>query len=169
MKSNFKNTMLILSGLVILSFTACEKDSDSDPKVDEIVGEWTITSSSYTATINDVDMIQYFMDAFEVSQEIAESITDEFYEDITGTANFKADGTYIMTSNGSTDNGSYKMNADNTKITMDEGTDYEMVMNVSTLTSSKLELSYTETDMEDMDEDGTMDILKMTITLIFSK
>lgn len=168
-KSIFKNTLLILMGLVVLTFTSCDKDSDGDKNADNILGVWTITSSSFDATINDVDIIQYFMDAFGVSQAIAESITEDFYEDITGTANFKADGTYTMTTNGSVDNGTYKMSADNSKMTMDEGTVDEITVNIVTLTSTKLELSFTETEVEDMDEDGIDDTLKMTITLVFTK
>lgn len=168
-KTIFRNTLLILMGLVVLTITSCEKDSDGDTKANEIIGVWTISSSTFEGTINGVDIVQYFMDAFGVSQAVAESFTADFYEEITGTANFKADGTYTMTTNGSTDNGSYKLSADGKKLTLDEGTVDELIIDVATLTSSKMEFSFTETEVSDMDEDGTDDTLIMTISLVLTK
>jgi len=156
-------------GLVVLTFTSCEKDSTSDPKVESIVGLWTISESSFDATINDVDMIPYIMDAFGVTQELAETFTQEYFQEITGTANFKEDGNYTMATNSKTNTGTYKLNADNTKVTMDEGTADEMILDIVSLSSSKLELSFTETEVKDIDNDSFDDTIIVIITLVCTK
>lgn len=177
-KSILKNSLLILMGLVVLTFTSCEKDSDTTPepevKVNKIIGTWTIESTSVELEINDLDLIQYFIQIFGLSQAEAEYFATEFIgsaieEDVTGTASFKEDGSYTMITNGETQNGTYKMSDDNSKMTMDEDTADEIIFDIITLTSTKLEFSFTETEVDDFDEDGTADTLKINVSMVLTK
>lgn len=168
-KKIFKIKNLILMGLVVFILSACEKDKDSDTNANNIIGIWTITSSTFDATINGESIVQYLMEALGLDQTQAEAMASLFISPFTGTIDIKSDGTYTSVIEGETESGTWELSSDNKKLTLDAGTPDESVMDVVVLTSSNLEVSYSETSMEDMDEDGTPETMIIEIDLKLTK
>jgi|GEM_PF-1951048 len=161
-----KSVLLLLIPIFILA--SCKKDDDSDGKNKELIGKWTITSSESEITINGTDIVEFFMTELELSQSDAEMYAALFDYDMSGTIEFKSDGTYETITDGDTDNGTWELNGD--ILTLDKGTGDEVDADVITLTSSQLVFEISETDSSgDIDEDGTNDTMVIKIKLTCSK
>jgi hypothetical protein len=152
---------LIFIGLVFFILAACQKDNESSNVNNDIIGNWTISSSTINATVNDIPILQYFTDELEMDQSMAEEMASEYITPVSGTIEIKNDGTYVSITNGESDNGTWKLSSDNKKLTLDAGTEYETIMDVVSLTSSKLELSYSETMVVDFDFNGISETIIM--------
>jgi hypothetical protein len=151
---------------MILAFSSCSKDDEIN--ADDIIGEWTISSSSMNMTIDGVDVIQYLKAEFELTQDEAEEMyTTYFYYEITGTCEFKNDGTYTSNIEDEIDNGTWEING--SKLTMDKDAEDEMIMDINTLTSSKLVVSSTETDSQDINQDNTDETMVSKMQITFTK
>jgi hypothetical protein len=168
-KTTTKLKSLILVGLVAFTFSACEKDKGTGTNADNIVGVWTISSSTINATVNGVSMVQFLVDALGLDQAQAEEMATALLTPITGTITFKSDGTYSTNSDGSIDNGTWELSSDNKKLTLDAGTADEVIMDVETLTSSKLVISFSQTDVEDLDGDDVADTMVMNMKVTCTK
>lgn len=164
---NFKS--LLLLPVFVIFMASCEKDKDGGSNANDIVGNWTITKSEMSVTVNGIDFVQYLINELGLSQSEAEAYEELFFSEITGTVNIKSDGTYEANFEGEITTGTWELSSDNKKITMDKGTEDEMVMNVESLSSSKLVLSYEESETDDMNSDGTDDTILAKVKLTFSK
>lgn len=161
----------MILGLTLFTLISCDKDKDGNGGSSDLVGIWTVTSSSFEITINNVDVIDYLMAAMELTEEEAEMFVDMFFSDMgmTGTIEFKSDGTYITKSDGETDTGTWKLSSDKKTLTMDDGTADEVNATVVSLTSSKLVVEFTESESDDWDEDGTPETTEIFMHIELSK
>lgn len=170
MNKLMKNKSLIFVIMLFFTLSACDKNNDGGGNANDIVGEWTITSSDMSITINGIDFIQYLMDEMGLTQTEAQGFEDMYITDMTGTVEIKSDGTYTSNMDGEIDNGTWDLNTSKTKLTFDKGTVDEMTMDVNTLTSSKLVISFDETDnTSDMNGDEINDTLVAKIKLTLTK
>ena len=166
MNKLLRNTNLLFLVLMIFAFSSCSKDDEIN--ADDIIGEWTISSSSMNMTIDGVDVIQFLKNEFELTQAEAEEMyNDYFFYEITGTCEFKNDGTYNSNIEGEIDNGTWEINGN--KLTMDKDDPDEMIMDINTLTSSKLVVTSTETDVQDIDQDDTDETMVSKMQITFTK
>jgi hypothetical protein len=163
-----KLNMLILASAIFL-ITSCKKDEDSGGNNNELVGKWTVTSSSFQITIDGLDFVDYLIEMLGLTEEQAQDIASGFEsEDLSGTIEFKSDGTYEAVSDSGTETGTWELNGNT--LTMDKGTIDETNLTVSTLTSSKLVIEYNESDNStDWDLDGTNDTMTMEMRVEASK
>jgi len=170
---NLFRVSAILLGLTFLTLTSCDKDNDTNGNgsSDELIGKWTITSSTYEITVNGDNIIQYLMEAMGLTETEAEEFAEFFFSDMgaTGTIEFKSDGTYVAISDGETDEGTWVLSSDNKTLTMDKGTEYEAAIAVISLTSTKAVMEFTQTETDDLDEDGTPDTMEIFMHLELSK
>lgn len=171
MKGKFLNLRnfipVIITGIILSS---CHKDATPE---EDIVGTWTMQSSSFTATVNGKSMTQYFIDdlgltAAEAQQYIA-IFNATMQQSFAGSLVMKSDHTYTATLGGEADNGTWSLSSDGKKLTIDSSTEVPMILDVIELTSSKIHLQGTETVMEDLNDDGTNETLVVTIDLTFTK
>jgi hypothetical protein len=108
------------------------------------------------------------MQEFGLSQTEGESFASFFESEITGTIEFKSDGTYEVISEGETDTGTWEVDGD--VLTLDKGTADEANADIITLTSNQLVFQIDQTDdSTDINEDGVNDTMVMRITLNCSK
>ncbi len=148
-----------LSSLICVIFlfllSACDKD---DPKPqNNLIGNWTIQSLTIDIRIGNQTFVAYLMAigfSEAEAQEFANSFNDSFAQSISGTIEFKADGSYrAVDETGSVTTGKWELTADNKTLTTDKGTEDETVFTVKTLTASNLNLSASveddEMDVED--------------------
>lgn len=172
MKTLTKKIALSLMALaLVLTFPGCEKNNTNENHSGNIVGVWTLESTTLDVLINGKSMIDYFMEEFNLTKEQAEALADLYFEggNSEGTIEFKPDGTYMANMDGEKDEGIYEISADKKKLTIDKGTIYEMEFVVRTLTSSALIVEFTETESEDINEDGVADEIEILITMAFKR
>jgi hypothetical protein len=159
--------LVIVTGLIMSS---CKKD---DSTTDPIVGTWTAGTHTFTATVGDKTLSQYFVDVLGYTQEEADSYL-AIYELIltqafTGTITVKSDKTYTSNLGGTPDSGTWSLNSDKTELTITSTTDGPSTLEVLELTSSKLHLHTSEITTEDLNSDGTDETINVAIDVIFTK
>jgi hypothetical protein len=171
MKAKFLNLRnfipIIITGLILSS---CSKDSTP---ADDLVGTWTIQSATFTAMVGNKTLTQYFIDVLALTPAEAQQFTDLFNQQMqqsfTGTFQMKSDNTYTSTMGGTPDTGTWSLSSDNKKLTIDSSTDSPVILDVIQLTSSTLHLQGTETETEDLNDDGTLETITVSIDLTFTK
>lgn len=159
---------LVICSLFLLQ--SCEKDPK--PK-DDLIGTWTTEDATFSATVNGKTMTQYFIDEFGITAAEAQLYTDlvntMLQESFTGTIQFKSDNSYTGTLGGEADNGTWSLSSDAKKLTIDSTDGDPATMNVIELTATKLHLQGTETENDDLNEDGIDETLVVTIDLTLTK
>jgi hypothetical protein len=172
-----KKFQLIVSMLILsMTFISCGDDDseDSSAPVSDIVGSWDVTSTDLSFDLNGMDLVQYFVSELGLSQAEAVILQTGFDSEF-GTFDqviftFNADGTYVVTNPAEgNENGTYTLNSNETQITMTSGGE-SYVVDISTLTASRLVMTINEVDnSQDLDDDGTNDTLAVTFELELSK
>lgn len=159
---------IVLFTVLILS--SCKKDPTP---ADNIVGIWTAGTPTFNAMVGTKTLTQYFIDVMGLTATEAQQFTTLFNQSIqqsfTGTIQFKSDGTYTANLGGSADSGTYTLSADGLKLTIDPSTDVPMTFDVVELTSSKLRFSLTESESQDLNDDGTPETITVSVDLTFTK
>lgn len=159
---------VIITGLILSS---CSKDSTPS---DDLVGTWTTQSASLTAMIGSKTLTQYFIDDLGLSATEAQQANDLFNQTMqqafTGkTLQMKSDNTYTSNLGGESDSGTWSLSSDNKKLTIDSSTGSPQILDVIQLTSSTLHLQGTDTETEDLNDDGIMETINATIDLTLTK
>lgn len=158
----------------VLSFSSCgddDEDSDSSNNA-SIVGEWTVESVDVDVAVGDVSLVDYFVSLGFTEAQAAAYVTlfTSEYTTIAGSVELFEDGTYETNFDGEdTYTGVWELSSDGSTLTMDEGTEDEMVFDVVTLTDSKLTLEANESESEDLDDDGTDESLAIVMTMTFTR
>lgn len=172
MKNRFNLIALLLIVSGALVFVSCSNnDEDGDPQ-SPIVGTWTYESADISITIEGQDFLDYLIEAFGLTQAQAEEFEADFEDtmnDFDGMSwSFTKDGKFTVTSPEGNETGTWSLSSDNTKLSLTSDGDTE-VIDVKSLTSSKMELTYEETFEDDMDEDGENEELEISMLLGLKK
>jgi hypothetical protein len=159
--------IILIAGLLTSS---CSKD---DKPTDNIVGTWTTQSSTFTATVGNKTMTQYFTDVLGLSASDAQLYTNLFnvtlQQEFTGTIQVKSDNTYTSTLGGKTETGTWSLSSDGSKLTIDPSTGDPMIFDVVKLTSKELQLHLNDSGTQDLNNDGTPETITVDVNLTFTK
>jgi hypothetical protein len=165
---NLRNFILVFFTGLILS--ACSKD---ETPTDKLIGTWTAGSSTFTAMVGNKTLTQYFTDVMGLTAAEAQQVTDLFDQSIqqsfTGTIQIKSDGTYTSSMGGTPDTGTWSLSSDGKKLTIDSSTEAPTTFDVIELTSSKLHLNISESSSEDLNSDGTLETITISVDVTFTK
>lgn len=166
--SLLKYFMVILFAGVFV--TACDKDDDEP--ADLLVGTWTAQTANADARVGNQTMADYFVSqGFTVSD--AQLLTNLFnvtiQQSFTGTITFIADGTYTSTLGGETDAGTWSLSGDGKQLTIDSSTDETLLLTVDRLTENQLEVSWTETGQEDLNDDTVPETIVVDVKMNLTK
>jgi hypothetical protein len=160
---------VIFTGLLLSS---CSKDSNTTP-ADDLAGTWTAQSSAFTGTVNGKPLTQYYIDSLgftsDEAQQAAIMFNSIMQQSFTGTIQFKSDNTYVDNMGGETDTGTWSLSPDNKKLTISPSSGTPTTLDVIELTSSKLHLTGTETEYEDLNGDSAPDTIVISIDLTLTK
>ncbi len=170
-----KNNSSFLKGLFVILFTgvlvsSCKKDEFSAE--DNLVGTWTATSTDANATVGGKTMVQYFTDlgySAGDAQLLANLFKVTLQQNFTGTITFNADKTYTANLGGQSDTGTWNISSDAKQLTLDSSTEPAVVLNIDKLTPNELEVSWTETGQEDINNDNVAESITVNIKLVFDK
>lgn len=168
---NFLGLLLIVSSM--LFFVGCsDKETQGDDAAATIVGTWTYESSDLLVLVNSKDIVQYFIEVFQLTEVEAQEFADLFEEGIDefagGTFTFNANGSFTVMAGSETSTGTWSVSEDGKTLTVveDEGT---TSLEIKTLTSTHLSLYLNETETDDLDQDGTDDTIQIELTLNLTK
>lgn len=172
MKKASINIQIVLVVLIAsLAVTSCKKDSDST--VTLAGGTWTAGIPTFTAMVGTKTLTQYYTDVMLLNATEAAQYTAlanlALMQTFTGTIQFKSDNTYTSNLGGTTDSGTWSLSADGKKLTIDSNTDAPQTLDVTVLTSNKLTVSLTDNTSEDLNGDGTDEIVSINVTIPFTR
>lgn len=149
--------------IIFLSFsisltTSCSKESEDEKKTNDLIGTWTIGSTTADLSVDGVDMVTYMTTNFDYTEEQAQFMVNLFTAGLEGsnqgTINFKDDNTYTLTNSDGVENGTWSVNNDGSTLTLVYENETDNLTIVS-LSSSNLKLRIpTETEDIDLDDDG---------------
>ncbi len=165
-----QSTKWLFIGLTLLVMVSCEEDESDGISVDNIIGTWEVESVAADATINEMDFIDYMTSELELSEVEAQLMYSLFMseiEDMSGTIDMKEDGTYIAHFEDDSESGTWELNSNT--LLLDKDLEDEQSIEVLTLTETTMILRMSDTMEEDMNEDGTLETMVMTMTMTFKK
>lgn len=160
---------VIVTGLILSS---CSKDSSTTP-ANDLTGTWTAQSSTFTAKVNGKSLEQYYIDSLGLTYTEAQQAVIMFnsimQQTFTGTIQLKSDHTYIDNMGGDNETGTWSLSSDNKKLTISPNSGTPTTLDVIELTSSKLHLTGTETETEDLNGDSAPETIVVNIDLTLTK
>ena len=164
---------ILILYLTICLLVSCNKDSKDVLPSDLILGKWTMTSTTMDLLFDNKPLSQYLIEELGIPQDEAENFTDllndSLLELFTGTIDFKSDHTYAIVLDGDSDTGTWSLSADGKTLLLDQGTIDETLVTIMTLDSSTLIIEMTQSDEEDLDEDGITETIIMEINMTLKK
>lgn len=172
----FKKLLWILAipAMVIL-FTACNDDEGAtpDPAAD-LYGEWLSSEILVSFSIDGQGMLTYLVDELDWSeaeaQEFVDAILQELSQGFSGSIEFRTDKTYTADFGDGPETGTWTLSEDKTLITLTQTGDSDPdEIDVVSLNATTLVVGFEEIFEEDLDEDGTNEIIDLGIELTFLK
>ncbi len=169
--------IVLFLGLSVGLMTSCTKDNNGDVNSANLVGKWTVSSQTIDITINDQPIMDYLTGTMGLTQDLAQSFSDAMTSSEGGTptgyVEIKDDGTYSSTmgldAGAPAETGTWELSSDGKTLTLDKGTENEGTAEITTLTSSKLVMIVSDEQSQDINQDGTDETLKFSITLEMTK
>jgi hypothetical protein len=166
----FKSNGLILLLAAGLIVTSCSKSSTTK---DDLVGTWGSASYTVTSTVGNTPLLQYLTDDLGIpaaqAQIIAGSVTSGLQQSLPGSIQVKSDNTFTATSSSGSETGTWSLSSDNKELTIVPSTGDPITFEIISLSSNTLHLQWSETENEDLNNDGTPEMLSFAIDLMLSK
>ena len=172
--NKIKNLFWALSAVALLSISACGDDDESFSEND-IIGVWTITAASADASVGSMSLIDYLVQTVGLSQLEAQALETAFSQGFAngfdGTVEMKADNTYIAEfGDDPTETGTWELLEGGTVLRLLEtGEDTPTVLDIISLTSSRMVLEFSETESDDLNFDGIDEELTILIEMTLQK
>ena len=148
-------------------YTSCEKN-DVDA-INPIIGVWMLDAFTVSFTIDGVSYVDYLVAEYGFTLQEAEAYAELGNTEFIGNYifEFKEDGTAVITLDGDEGVGTWTLIGEVLRLTNE--TDPEAVFVVATLTASTLVIEMSESEMEDINGDGTDELFETTATYTFTK
>ena len=167
--SIIRKVLLILVTGVIL--TSCEKDKDN-PEAN-LTGTWATGTSTFAAKVGDKTITQYFTDVMGLTASDAQLYTNLFnltmQQSFSGTITLKSDKTYTSNLGGQADSGTWSLSPDSKKLTIDSATDPPIILDVVKLTATELQVRWSESGSEDLNDDNVPEAITVDVDMTFTK
>jgi hypothetical protein len=167
----------IASLLLIFSFllfNSCSDDDDSGGSQLLIIGVWATEVVDFELSIDEVPLVEYLINDVGMPESEAELLAEAFtllLEEEIGNfeIELKEDNTYVANFEDGIDTGKWAYDAGSGFLTInpdDPDEDLQMIK-VKSLTASGLIIEQSETIEEDVDDDGTPEVIDVAIEMIF--
>ncbi len=166
--------LLLLIGSFIVVTSCNDGDEGDDFVAAEIAGTWNYNSFDFAATINGVDFVKWFTDNLGATASEGEAQLEDFAEEANEfeglVLTINESGSVVVSYPGEPDEeGTWELDesAKTLTITIDGE---PLTLDIITLTSSALVGTLTESgEFFDLDQDGTGEILEVSITIGLTK
>jgi hypothetical protein len=164
-----KSLTLVILATMLLS--GCKKDSTTTS--DSIVGTWTTGTPTFTVTVGDKTLEQYFIDVAGLDQATATQYTALFnllmQQEFMGSITIKEDGTYSSTMGGSTETGTWVLSDDEKTLTITPSGSDPVTVNIVEKTSDQMKAQISTTIEQDLNADGIDETVSVDIELTFTR
>jgi hypothetical protein len=159
--------LVLITGLILVT---CKKD---DKETNNLVGTWTTGTATYTATVGDKTLTQYYVDVMGMTpQEAALAVTlfsALLQQSLAGTITINANNTYTSTLGGVSESGTWSLSADGKKLTIDPSTDDPVTLDVTVLTSNQLTVGMLDYISEDLNGDEIPETITVNAVINFTR
>lgn len=156
--------------ITALAIASCKKDSST---VTLVGGTWTAGTPTITAMVGTKTIAQYFTDVMGLTADQAAQYSTAanllLMQSFTGTIQFKSDNTYTANLGGTPDSGTWSLSADGKQLTIDSSSAAPETADITELTANKLTVSFTTTESEDLNNDGTPETITVSVTIPFTR
>jgi len=126
MRSLLRKPTISILVFAVLAISSCEKDNNGHgADKQSLLTSHIWKFGTLTTTSTDIDALVFvaLMEAYKTGT----------------TLNFTTDGHYAIVAFEDSETGTWELNADGTKLTLDDGTAYEVIHDITSLTSDVLE------------------------------
>jgi len=161
--------------LLIFLFNACNKDDEplSETYLN-LIGKWSASQLSFNVQINNIPLIQYYKDELGLTDSEAQVLVELFGQTLAsgfvGTIEFKNDNTYIADFGGDNENGTWELVNSDQQINLTEaGSTETQEIEIKSVTETTLVIAFDEMDTEDLDGDGTVEELSISLELTLER
>ena len=159
-------TFMVLA-MSFVFITSCEEDSTDA----SIVGVWTASGTTLVMTVNGQSYLAYAESVLGMTTTEAQAAFNAIVSErqMTGTLEFKANGTfnYSWRDGADTGSGTYTLVGD--VLTLLLNIDDTMIFDVTTLTGSKLKIKNIETEHYDLSGDQVDETVVSTVEMSFTR
>ena len=164
---HLKNTTYLLAiGLTFLLSSCGDKKNECENV--ELTGRWEMSASSTEIFLNGSSFVDYLIENMDYSLDSA--IYASAYPDIFWSIEFNSDNTYNQTYLGQQYSGTWSFEDNGNSILLDEGQQYEINMQVISLSKDALLVTYRESGgLIDYNEDGDPETLEFVYTHAFER
>jgi hypothetical protein len=158
MKKRILNVRLIyILGILFLFIAGCDDEEKVEKVGAELIGTWTVTNAEIDAMVGDQSLTDYFVNVGGLSPEnaaIAYSLFELFFlAELNGTIEFRENNTYISNFGNDPDEGTWSLISDGNGLILDAGTDDEIIISITSLSSTTANLLFSQEIEEDLDDD----------------
>lgn len=170
----YKIWSLLFTICVSTFFVACSEDDEvTITSKNDLVGTWTLKGADFDVLMNGSSYKEQLINSGMTEEQADEYLaffTEDTYEEGT-TIELKSDDKYEITyldDQDDPDFGTWNLSSDLKKITIDEGTDDELIFDIKSFNGSNLSLFNSLAEEMDIDGDGKNDAnleVKTTINL----
>jgi hypothetical protein len=164
--------LFLVSG--VLSFVSCDDNDEKliTPSNQLLVGTWSYETAEIDLTVNGQSIVDYLIEVFELPEEqavqIASMVEVASFQFNNATWKFNQDNTFTVVDEDETTNGTWSLSEDKKKLSLTADGETNTV-DVIVLSSSKLQIFMTIEEEDDVDEDGTNEVLLIDATLTLKK
>lgn len=165
-----RNLLTIASLVCFLFFISCSEDNDTDPSP---IGSWNITSFNSVIAVDGQNITRWYTDNLGLSEEEAQQIADAFQSNPSEgnlgiTYIFNADGTFVIEDEDLISSGTWTQMGSTLNMTLgDENEEDTLTYQILILTSSNMHLLALDEIREDLNGDGTDELISITLNIEF--
>lgn len=161
MKDSRISLIQFLMGILVIFAAACGDDDDGNgnnpPTTEErLAGTWTTSTSEITIMVGDKSLTDYLVEDLGWDETDAATYVaifeGELEAGVDGSITLNSDNTYSSEFDGDPDSGTWSLSADETMLTLDDGTE-AVVITVNSVTDTTLDVTIEDTLSEDLDND----------------
>ncbi|WP_157971960.1 lipocalin-like domain-containing protein [Pleomorphovibrio marinus] len=169
------SSLLILLPLLSMGIWSCGSDDDEPQVTHEIVGTWVYESHAVNASVNGQNALQFLMEGLGLTESQALVVMNmalsEFLDlsEFQGTTiQFRADGTYQITSPSGVESGTYELRNNDTLLVLNDGEEVTE-LEVSELSTNHMTVVFEEEDEQDITDDGEEEDIIIQFSLRMQK
>ncbi len=142
-----KNIKYLYFLLFVIFAASCNKEEPVSATYQNLIGIWEPSSLSIGASIGNKSFVQYLVDDLGISQGRADSLAQDLVNIIavglTGTIEYKTDGTYDAVLGGDSEAGTWQLiNSDQVLVMTENGSTESQELEIKTISSSTLVLEF---------------------------
>jgi hypothetical protein len=142
---------------MVLVIAGCDDDDDELTPEQKLVGTWTITQAEVDMFVGTQSLTDFLVDVLDFTPVEAAAFValfeDDLSTDLVGSITFNANNSYTANLGGDPGTGVWEISANGSTLTLDKGTADEVVLTVTSLTTTTLNVTLEQELTEDLDDE----------------